>query len=65
MVREGERIQTPLLYLPKKITAVQSAALTIQYELGCDWILEEDMLVIPKGSQIPVTEEQLEIRRYR
>lgn len=66
MVREGERIQAPLLCHPKEITAVQNAALTIQYEPGRDWILEDDMLVIPKGSRIPVTEkEELEISQYR
>ncbi len=58
MVREGERIQAPLLCHPKEITAVQNAALTIQYEPGRDWILEDDMLVIPKGSRIPVTERK-------
>ena len=58
MVREGERIQAPLLCHPKEITAVQNAALTIQYEPGRDWILEDDMLVIPKGSRIPVTEKE-------
>lgn len=53
-IADEDGCRAPFLWTPEEIISVESYDGEVVYENGKDYLLENDELVIPEGSQIPV-----------